>query len=52
VDKLEDIYYTSIGMNSTLLLNIPPDQRGLIHDNDIKHLLELRKRIDNTFSKQ
>ena len=50
VDKLEDIYYTSIGMNSTLLLNIPPDQRGLIHDNDIKHLLELRKRIDNTFA--
>ena len=47
---LEDIYYSSIGMNSTLLLNIPPDRRGLIHENDIDHLMALRRRIDNTFS--
>lgn len=50
VDKLEDIYYASIGMNSTLLLNIPPDRRGLIHDNDIKRLSELKARLDKTFA--
>ena len=49
-EHLEDIYYSSIGMNSTLLLNIPPDRRGLIHANDIDHLMELRRRIDSTFA--
>ena len=47
---LEDIYYSSIGMNSTLLLNIPPDRRGLIHENDIDNLMALRRRIDSTFA--
>lgn len=28
--KMMDIYFTSVGMNSVLLLNIPPDRRGLI----------------------
>lgn len=35
---LNDIYYTSVGMNGVLLLNIPPDKRGLVHDADIKSL--------------
>lgn len=48
--QLEDIYYSSIGMNSTLLLNIPPDRRGLIHENDIDHLMALRRRIEATFA--
>lgn len=47
---LEDIYYSSIGMNSTLLLNIPPDRRGLIHENDIDNLMAFRRRIDSTFA--
>ena len=50
VSHLEDIYYSSVGMNSTLLLNIPPDRRGLIHENDIDHLIALRRRIDSTFA--
>lgn len=48
-DKLEEIYYNSIGMNASFLLNIPPDKRGLIHENDIKVLREFRDKIDNTF---
>jgi len=48
-EELENIYYNSIGMNACLLLNIPPDKRGLIHDNDIKNLMLFKKRIDNTF---
>jgi len=48
-EKLEQIYYSSIGMNASLLLNIPPDKRGLIHENDIKNLMLFKAKIDNTF---
>lgn len=48
---LEDIYYSSVGMNSTLLLNIPPDSRGLIHKNDSLRLMEFNKLIEKTFEK-
>ncbi|HMU47333.1 MAG TPA: alpha-L-fucosidase [Chitinophagaceae bacterium] len=34
-EKLLDIYFNSVGRNGVLLLNIPPDKRGLIHDSDI-----------------
>ena len=33
-EKLLDIYFNSIGKNSALLLNIPPDQNGLIAEKD------------------
>lgn len=49
-EKLVDIYYNSLGRNSLLLLNLPPDERGLIHENDIKSVLGMRKIIDETFS--
>ncbi|MBK7030894.1 MAG: alpha-L-fucosidase [Bacteroidales bacterium] len=48
-EKLLDIYFNSVGKNSVLLLNIPPDQRGLIHENDIASLNGWRYAIDNTF---
>jgi alpha-L-fucosidase len=48
--KLVDIYYSSVGRNSVLLLNIPPDRHGRISDNDIKALKGLRKTLDQTFS--
>lgn len=48
--ELLDIYYSSVGRNGVLLLNIPPDKRGLIHDNDIKHLKEWKRLIDETFT--
>ncbi|WP_225872235.1 alpha-L-fucosidase [Pedobacter frigidisoli] len=35
VDKLMDIYFSSVGRNSVLLLNIPPDNIGQINKNDI-----------------
>ncbi len=47
--KLADIYFHSVGMNSVLLLNIPPDKRGLIHENDIRSLQGLRTILDETF---
>lgn len=49
VDKLVDIYYTSIGRNSNLLLNVPPDRNGRIHSTDSTRLMEFRKVIEDSF---
>lgn len=51
VDKLVDIYFNSVGKNGVFLLNVPPDKRGLIHENDIKSLRGLKSVIDKTFTK-
>ena len=40
LDQLADIYFKSVGRNSVLLLNVPPDQRGLFADADVKRLEE------------
>jgi alpha-L-fucosidase len=48
-ERLFDIYLSSVGRGSTLLLNIPPDRRGLIHEIDAEHLKEWRKIRDETF---
>jgi alpha-L-fucosidase len=49
LDQMLEIYYRSVGMGCNLLLNIPPDRRGLIHENDIASLMALRKVLDLTF---
>ncbi len=49
LEQLLDIYYKSVGRNSVLLLNIPPDRRGLFHENDAARLRELRNLLDRTF---
>ncbi len=46
---LLDIYYRSVGLNSVLLLNVPPDRGGLFHENDVARLHELRATLDETF---
>ena len=50
LEHLVDIYYQSVGMNSVLLLNIPPDTRGLIHEVDADRLKEFGQYIENTFA--
>jgi alpha-L-fucosidase len=47
--ELLDIYYKSVGRNAVLLLNIPPDKRGLINENDMKNLKEFRQIIDESY---
>lgn len=47
--ELLDIYYGSVGRNGVLLLNVPPDRRGLIHESDVARLKELRAVLDETF---
>jgi alpha-L-fucosidase len=49
-DKLVDIYYSSIGRNSVLLLNLPADRRGLIPERDIEQLMKMKEIIDSTFN--
>ena len=48
-EKLFDIYLTSVGRGSTLLLNVPPDKRGLIHDKDVAVLKKWRALLDAAF---
>ena len=48
--NLVNIYYRSVGCNSVLLLNIPPDRRGLIHETDVQRIKELSSYLTNTFS--
>jgi alpha-L-fucosidase len=50
-EELVDIYYKSVGRNAVLLLNIPPDKRGLVHENDIRSLRGMRSILDSTFRK-
>ena len=48
--NLVNIYYRSVGCNSVLLLNIPPDRRGLIHEVDVQRIKELSDYISKTFA--
>ena len=47
---LTDIYFQSVGYNSVLLLNIPPDRRGLINEADVTRLKEFAEYRKQTFA--
>lgn len=49
-EQLFDIYLSSVGRGSVLLLNVPPDKRGLIHENDIRSLQGFRELLNEAFS--
>ena len=49
-EELFTTYMQSVGRGSTLLLNVPPDQRGQFHENDVASLLGMRKIIDSVFA--
>ena len=48
---LVNLYYKSVGRNSLLLLNIPPNKKGLIEDKDAENIIEFRSILDETFEK-
>lgn len=50
LQQLLSIYYTSVGRNSLLLLNVPPDKRGLIDAEDSVRLVEFRHALDTIFA--
>jgi alpha-L-fucosidase len=49
VDQLVELYFTSVGRNSKLLLNVPPTPDGLLHDTDVRRLAEMRNRLGAMF---
>jgi alpha-L-fucosidase len=49
-DKLLDLYFKSVGRGASLLLNVPPDRRGRVHENDARALREFRQRLDDLFA--
>lgn len=51
VAELWDIYCNSVGRNSVLLLNLPPDRRGQLHSIDSTTVVNLRKGLDATFER-
>lgn len=50
-ETLFEIYLTSVGRGSTLLLNVPPDRRGIFHENDVKALQGFRAILKKEFGK-
>lgn len=48
--KLFDIYLNSVGNNCTLLLNVPPTKKGVIHRRDLKSLKKLGELINGITS--
>jgi alpha-L-fucosidase len=50
-EQLFDLYLKSVGRGSNLLLNVPPDRRGLINENDSLALMTFKKLRDESFAK-
>ena len=51
LSHLADIYFQSVGYNSVLLLNIPPDLRGRINESDVQRLKEFSGYLKKTFAR-
>jgi alpha-L-fucosidase len=49
-DMLFKIYLESVGRGSSLILNLPPDRRGLLHENDVEVLLEWKALLNEAFA--
>lgn len=45
-EDLFSIYLSSVGRGSTLLLNVPPDRRGRLHEKDVAALRGFRQLLD------
>lgn len=49
VSNLIDLYFQSVGRNSLLLLNVPPNRDGLFSDIDVERLKEFRAALNTIF---
>ena len=50
VDDLVALYFSSVGRNSKLLLNVPPTRAGLLHEADVASLLGMRAKLGSLFA--
>jgi alpha-L-fucosidase len=51
VDNLESLYFSSVGRNGKLLLNVPPTREGLLHSTDVERLAGFRARLTSLFQR-
>ena len=48
--QLFDIYFSAVGRNGNLILNLSPDSRGLVPDDQIEALSRLSQLVNDTFA--
>ncbi len=51
-ENLLELYYSSVGRNSNLLLNVPPDKRGLLNEKDVESLMAFRELREKEFANE
>ncbi len=49
--QLLDLYYKSVGRGASLLLNVPPDRRGLLYEADLASLAGFGELVRKTFAR-
>ena len=52
VDELVGIWFSSVGRNSKLLLNVPPDRNGLLSAADVDRLHQFRVARERVFAEE
>lgn len=50
VENLVELYFSSVGRNGKLLLNVPPTRDGLLHSTDVARLAGFRDALSRTFA--
>ena len=50
-EELFQLYLKSVGSGANLLLNVPPDRRGLINEHDSAALMGFKKLRDESFGR-
>lgn len=50
VDRLWQFYMETVGRNATLILNIPPNNHGVISDNEVQRLADFGKVLKERFA--
>lgn len=50
-DNLLDLYFQSVGRGASLHLNLPPDQRGQVHERDVASLRGFHDHLTRLFSR-
>lgn len=50
VNNLVDLYFTSVGRNAKLLLNVPPTREGLLHSTDVMRLAGMHDALATMFA--
>jgi alpha-L-fucosidase len=49
--EVMNLYHRSVGHGASLLLNVPPDRRGLLHENGVDSLRRFGQLVSSTFAR-